>query len=83
MDSCKFMANAKQQQKCYETNAKNIDAPREIIKGGIMAFSWMGNGEISAQEKPFEIFYWKKLAILSAKLSDVKYEEFLQFIKKK
>ncbi len=64
----------------------NIDAPKEIIKRGIMASSWMENGEICAEEekKPFEIFYWKKLAILSAKLSDVKYgEEFLQLIKKK
>ncbi len=51
-----------------------------------MASSWMENGEICAEEekKPFEIFYWKKLAILSAKLSDVKYEEeFLQLIKKR
>ncbi len=55
---------------------------KKIIKRGIMAFSWMGNGEISAQEKPFEIFYWKKLAILSAKQSDVKYGEFLKLIKK-
>lgn len=55
---------------------------KEIIKRSIMAFSWMENGEISAQEKPFEIFYWKKLAILSDKQSDVKYGDFLQLIKK-